>query len=150
MIKNLSPENYKNIYKISIIPAKSVNYPLLYVLQKRNIVFDDDQALIIRPLPEDLKYPSNSKMSDSGVFFNYKLAISITDQSPSTEDQLMKHINQKVIVVLHYNNEGRMIIGCNENPLMFLFEDDNSSNPSTNNGYNVECSGNTYFTKVNL
>lgn len=150
MIRNMTPENYKNILKISIVPAKSVNYPLQYVLQKRNIVFDNDQALIICPLPEDLTYPSSSKMSDSGMFLNYKIGISITDQSELTEEQLMKFYNQKVIVVLHYNNEGRMIIGCNENPLMFMFEDDNSTNPAKNNGYNVECSGNTYFTKVNL
>lgn len=149
MIKNQHPEFYKNIQKISIINSKDVLYNLQSVLQRKNIFFDEDAALVIRPLPEDIRYPSSSKMTDGGMILSYKIAISIIEQSVETEKKLEKLQNKRVIMVLHYNNSGRMIIGCNENPLTFLYEDDNTINPSSNNGFNIECIGNTYFTKVN-
>lgn len=150
MINNQHPEFYKNIQKVSIIESKNVLYNLQSVLQKKNIFFDEDSALVIRPLPEDIRYPSNSKMTDGGMIVNYKISFSIIEQSIETEKKLQSYENKRVIVVLHYNNSGKIIIGCNENPLTFLYEDDNTSNPSMNNGFNIECSGNTYFTKVNL
>ncbi|MFN7013536.1 MAG: hypothetical protein ACK4ON_04595 [Bacteroidia bacterium] len=133
-----------------MIKAKDVLYPFQYVLQKRNIVFDEDFALIIKPLPDDVRYPANAKITDSGQLLTYKVSISINDQNCSNESELMNFINQKVILVFQYLNAGRTIIGCNENALQFLFEDDNASSASQSHGYNIECSGNTYFTKVNL
>lgn len=150
MIHNNASDIYKNVEKIFIIKAKDVHYPFQYVLQKRNLVFDEDAALIIKPLPEDLRYPANSKITDSGQLTTYKVGISVSDQNCDTESEIMDFINQKVILVFKYLNAGRTIIGCNENPLQFLFEDDNAAGPTQNHGYNIECAGNTYFTKVNL
>jgi hypothetical protein len=149
MITALTSENYKNINKVSILDAKDVFYPLKYVLQKRDIAFDEDLALVIIPLPEDIKYPSTSKMTDAGVLKDYKIEISINNQLPETEAQLEKKVNRKVIVVLHHNY-GKIIIGCNEMPLEFLYNDDNSTNPQVDNGYTVSCRGNAYFTKVSI
>lgn len=149
MITNIFSENYKNIDKISIIDSKKVFYNLQSVLQKRDINFDDEDALIICPLPEDIKYPSSSKIVDSGQLFSYKVDITITNQSSYTESQLYRYLNKKVILILHYR-EGKIIIGCNENPLQFLFDEDNSTNPTANNGYSVQLAGNTYYGKVNL
>jgi hypothetical protein len=150
MILNTTLELYKNIDTIFIIKNKDVFYPLQHVLQKKNIVFDENSALAIKLLPEDMRYPANSKITDSGQITAYKLSLSITDQDKHTEEQLFDCINQKVIVVFKYLNAGRCVVGCNENPLFFLFEDDNASNPIQNHGFNVELTGNTYFTKVNL
>lgn len=147
MITALTSENYKNITKVSILDAKTVFYPLKYVLQKRDIKFDEDLALVIYPMPEDIKYPATSKMTDAGVLKDYKLEISINNQLPETEAQLERKVNRKVIVVLHHNF-GKIIIGCNEMPLEFLYNDDNSSNPQSDNGYTVYCRGNAYFSKV--
>lgn len=147
MITALTSENYKNITKVSILDARDVFYPLKYVLQKRDIEFDEDLALVIKPLPEDIKYPATSKMTDAGVLKDYKLEISINNQLPETTEQLERKVNRKVIVVLHHNF-GKIIIGCNEMPLEFLYNDDNSSNPQTDNGYTVYCRGNAYFSKV--
>lgn len=147
MITALTSENYKNITKVSILDARDVLYPLKYVLQKRDITFDEDLALVIYPMPEDIKYPATSKMTDAGVLKDYKLEISINNQLPETTEQLERKVNRKVIVVLHHNY-GKIIIGCNEMPLEFLYNDDNSTNPQTGNGYTVYCRGNAYFSKV--
>ncbi len=149
MITALTSENYKNINKVSILDAKDVFYPLKYVLQKRDIAFDEDLALVIIPLPEDIKYPATSKMTDAGMLKDYKIEISINNQLPETDAQLEKKVNRKVIVVLHHNY-GKIIIGCNEMPLEFLYNDDNSTNPQVDNGYTVSCRGNAYFTKVSI
>jgi hypothetical protein len=149
MITALTSENYKNINKVSILDAKDVFYPLKYVLQKRDIAFDEDLALVIIPLPEDIKYSATSKMTDAGTLKDYKIEISINNQLPETEAQLEKKVNRKVIVVLHHNY-GKIIIGCNEMPLEFLYNDDNSTNPQVDNGYTVSCRGNAYFTKVSI
>jgi hypothetical protein len=147
MINNFLPDNYKNITKISIIDAKKVFYPLKYVIEKRDILIDEDSALTILPLPEDIKYPSNTKITDAGMLWDYKLEISINNQNPITEAELLKNVNKKVIVVFHHN-DGKIIFGCNEMPLQFLYGDDNTSNPATHCGYSVECRGNSYFSKV--
>jgi len=149
MIHALTSENYKNINKISILDARDVFYPLKYVLQKRDITFDEDLALVIIPLPEDIKYPATSKMTDAGVLKDYKIEISINNQLPETDAQLERKVNRKVIVVLHHNY-GKIIIGCNEMPLEFLCNDDNTTNPQLDNGYTVSCRGNTYFSKVSI
>jgi hypothetical protein len=52
MINALTSENYKDITKISILDAKVVFYPLKYVLEKRDIAFDEDLAIIIKLMPE--------------------------------------------------------------------------------------------------
>lgn len=147
MITNDQHDNYKNITKVSILDAKKVFYPLKYVLEKRDILIDEDSALIIKPLPEDIKYPSNTKMVDSGTIWEYKVEISINNQHHLTEAQLMKFTNKKVIVVFHHN-DGKIIIGCNEMPLQYLYSEDNTSNPGSYCGYSVELKGNSYFSKV--
>lgn len=149
MIQALTSENYKNITKVSIVDAKDVFYPLKYVLQKRDITFDEDLALVIYPIPEDIKYPASSKMTDAGVLRDYKIDISINNQLPETEAQLERHINRLVIVVLHHNY-GKIILGCNEMPLEYNYTDDNTTNPQGDNGFSVSCRGNAYFTKVSL
>ena len=149
MIQALTSENYKNITKVSIVDAKDVFYPLKYVLQKRDITFDEDLALVIYPMPEDIKYPASSKMTDAGVLRDYKIDISINNQLPETEAQLERHINRSVIVVLHHNY-GKIILGCNEMPLEYNYTDDNTINPQGDNGFSVSCRGNAYFTKVSL
>jgi hypothetical protein len=68
-------ENYKDITKISILDAKVVFYPLKYVLEKRDIAFDEDLAIIIKLMPEDLKYPASVKMTDAGVLRDYKIEV---------------------------------------------------------------------------
>jgi len=149
MITALTSENYKNITKVSILDARDVFFPLKYVLQKRDITFDEDLALVIIPLPEDIKYPATSKMTDAGLLRDYKIEISINNQLPETEAQLERKVNRKVIVVLHHNY-GKIIIGCNEMPLEFLFNDDNSINPQADNGFTITCRGNAYFLKVSV
>jgi hypothetical protein len=149
MINALTSENYKNITKISILDAKTVFYPLKYVLQKRDIAFDEDLAVVIKPMIEDVKYPSSSKMTDAGVLRDYKIEISINNQLPETIEQLERLVNRKVIVVLHHNY-GKIIIGCNEMPLEYLFNDDNTTNPQGDNGFTVICRGNGYFLKVSV
>jgi hypothetical protein len=91
-------------------------YPLKYVLEKRDIAFDEDLAIIIKLMPEDLKYPASVKMTDAGVLRDYKIEVAINNQHPETIDQLENLVNRKVIVVLHHNF-GKIIIGCNEMPL---------------------------------
>lgn len=147
MIHALTSDDYKNINKVSILDAKDVFYPLKYVLQKRDIVFDEDLALVITPLPEDIKYPSSAKITDAGTLRDYKIEISINNQKPETIDQLEKKVNRKVIVVLHHNY-GKVILGCNEMPLEYLYHDDNTTNPQSDNGFTVTCRGNAYFLKV--
>jgi hypothetical protein len=149
MIDASVSENYKMINKVSILDAKQVFYPMKYVLQKRDIVFDEDSALIIYPMVEDVKYPVSSKMTDSGVLRDCKVEISINNQLPSTEKQLEKFVNKKVIVVLHHNY-GKIIIGCNEMPLDYIYNDDNTVNPQSDNGFTVICRGNAYFLKVSI
>jgi hypothetical protein len=149
MIHALTSDDYKNITKVSILDAKSVFYPLKYVLEKRDISFDEDLALVIIPMIEDIKYPASSKMTDAGVLRDYKIEISINNQSPETEAQLEKKVNRKVIVVLHHRY-GKIIIGCNEMPLEYLYNDDNTVNPQSDNGFTVTCRGNAYFLKVSI
>lgn len=149
MITNIFAENYKHITKVCILDARKVFYNMQCVLQKRDIFFDDDDALIIHPLPEDIKYPSSSKIVDSGHLFSYKSEITIINQDSYTESELARFLNKKVILVFYYK-QGKIIIGCNENPLQFMFDEDNSSNPATNNGFTVIISGNTCYGKVNL
>lgn len=148
MINNSTSESINFLKKISILDSKKVFYPLRSVLLKKDISFNDDDALIILPLPEDVKFPSTTKITDSGQLFNYKIDITITDQSEPTEQELMRFINKKVIAVFHYDN-GKVIIGCNENPLQFLFNDDNTTNPLSTHGFSVVLSGTTYYLKVN-
>ncbi|MBC5840767.1 hypothetical protein H8R23_05060 [Flavobacterium sp. F-380] len=149
MIHALTSENYKNITKVSILDAKDVFYPLKYVLQKRDIVFDEDLAVVIKPMLEDIKYPASSKATDAGVLRDYKIEISINNQLPETIEQLERLVNRKVIVVLHHNY-GKIILGCNEMPLEYLFNDDNTTNPQGDNGFTVTCRGNAYFLKVSI
>ncbi|MFV5696671.1 hypothetical protein ACM55G_14675 [Flavobacterium sp. LB3P122] len=149
MIHALTPDNYKNITKVSILDARDVFYPFKYVLQKRDIVFDEDLALVIYPMVEDIKYPATSKMTDAGVLRDYKIEISINNQLPETEAQLEAKMNRKVIVILHHNY-GKIILGCNEMPLEYIYNDENTTNPQGDNGYVVTCRGNAYFTKVSL
>ena len=148
MITNQNQESFGPLKKISIIDSKKVFYPLQYVLQKRDISFNDDDALIIIPLPEDVKFPSSAKIIDSGMLFSYKVDITVTDQSTETENQITKLTNKKAIVVFHYHQK-KIIIGCNENPLQFLFNDDNTTNPAADNGFSIILTGNTYYLKVN-
>jgi hypothetical protein len=149
MIHAITSDNYKNINKISILDAKTVFYPLKYVLEKRDISFDEDLALVIFPMIEDIKYPASTKMTDAGVLRDYKIEISINNQKPETEAQLESKVNRKVIVVLHHNY-GKIIIGCNEMPLEYLYNDDNTVNPQLDNGFTVICRGNAYFLKVSI
>lgn len=148
MITNQNAQSFGTLKKISIIDSTKVFYPLQYVLQKKDISFNDDDALIILPLPEDVKFPSSAKVTDSGMLFSYKVDITVTDQSTHTEDQITKLTNKKAIVVFHYNQK-KIIIGCNETPLQFLFNDDNTTNPEGDNGFSIILTGNTYYLKVN-
>jgi hypothetical protein len=147
MIHALTSDNYKNITKITILDSKTVFYPLKYVLQKRDIAYDEDLAIVIKPMIEDLKYPSSSKMTDAGMLRDYKVEISINNQSSSTQEELEKMHNRKVIILFHHN-EGKIIIGCNEMPLEYLYNDDNTVNPQSDNGFTISCRGNAYFLKV--
>lgn len=147
MIKNDIPDDYKNITKISIINKKRVFYPLRYVLQERDIVIDENDCLTIFPLPEDIKFPSSNKGTDAGTIIDYKVEITVNNQSKLTRKEIFKYFNQKVIVVLHYST-GKIIIGCNELPLLFLCSEENTTNPAGTNGYSIECRGNAYFPKV--
>jgi hypothetical protein len=149
MINAITSENYKNITKVSILDSKSVFYPLKYVLEKRDIAYDEDLALVINPMIEDLSYPASSKMTDSGVLRDYKIQISINNQLPDTAARLELLHNRKVIVILHHRY-GKIIIGCNEMPLDYLFTDDNTTNPLQDNGFTVVCRGNAYFLKVSI
>lgn len=149
MINASISENYKNINKISILDAKTVFYPLKYVLEKRDITFDEDLALVILPMIEDIKYPASSKMTDAGLLRDYKIEISINNQFATTEQKLERFVNRKVIVVLHHP-AGKIILGCNEMPLEYIFNDDNTVNPASDNGYTVICRGNAYFLKVSI
>lgn len=148
MITNSNFENFRDLKKIAILNSKNVFYPFSSVLQKKDIIFNDADALIIFPLPEDVKFPSSSKNTDSGMLFNYKVDITVTDQKEHTEEQIVKFMNKKVIIVFFYEN-GKVIIGCNENPLQFLFNDDNSSVPTSDQGFSITVAGSTYFLKVN-
>jgi hypothetical protein len=149
MINAITAENYKQITKISILDSKTVFYPLKYVLEKRDIAFDEGQAVVIIPMIEDVKYPATSKMTDGGVMRDYKIEISINNQSIETAQQLELLDNRKVIVVLHHKY-GKIIIGCNEMPLEYIYNDDNSTNPLSDNGFTVVCRGNAYFLKVSI
>ncbi|MEN9907159.1 MAG: hypothetical protein RLZZ540_300 [Bacteroidota bacterium] len=141
--------NYININSASILDAKKVFYPMKYVLEKRDIVFDDDLAVKIKLLPEDIKFPATSKLTDSGLLRDYKIEISINNQLPETIEKLESLQNRKVLVVL-YHPYGKIIFGCNEMPLEYLFNDDNTVNPQQDNGFTVTCRGNAYFLKVSL
>jgi hypothetical protein len=147
MITNREPSNTLLITKVAIIDFKKVVYNLQSVLQKKDISFDDDEALIILPMPEDVRFPSSTKITDAGTVWNYKVGISINNQSASTVDQLMAYLNKKVITVLYTKNE-KIIIGCNEQPLSFLPEEDNTVRGDQFNGLSVSLSGNTYYNKV--
>lgn len=149
MIHALTSENYKNITKISILDSKSVFYPQKYVLEKRDISFDEDLAVVILPMLEDVKYPSSSKMTDGGLLRDYKIEIAINNQKPEVQERLELLHNRKVIVVLHHKY-GKIIIGCNDMPLEYMYNDDNTSNPLQDNGFTVVCRGNAYFLKVSI
>lgn len=149
MINATTPDNYKNITKVSLLDAKAVFYPIKYVLEKRDISFDEDLAVEIKLLPEDVRYPSSSKMTDAGVIRNYKIDFNINNQLPETESKLQSLQNRPVILVLHHAT-GRMIFGCNEMPMQFLFDDENTIDPQKHSGFSVTCTGNTYFIKVSL
>lgn len=149
MIQAPITDNYKNITKVTILDSKKVFYPIRYVLQKRDIMYDDDLALEVELLPQDIKYPSSSKISDSGLLRFYKISFTINNQSNETELALENFQNKKVIIILHYP-DGRMIFGCNEQPLDYIFDDENDINPQSNSGFSVTCSGNSYFLKVSL
>jgi len=149
MIDAQISDDYKNINRISILDAKKVFYPQAYVLQKRDIVFDDDDALVIIPILEDLKYPATTKLSDSGTIRDYKIDISVNNQKPETQAKFERFTNKKVIVVLHHPY-GKIIIGCNEMPLSYLYSDDNTVNPAGDNGFSIQCRGNAYYLKVSL
>jgi hypothetical protein len=149
MIEAITSENYKNITHVSILDTKEVFYPLKYVLEKRDIAFDEDRAIVIKLMSEDIKYPATAKMTDAGVLRDYKIEISINNQSPETIEQLERLVNRKVITVLHHNY-GKIIVGCNEMPLEYLYNDDNTVNPQGDNGFTVTCRGNAYFLKVSI
>jgi hypothetical protein len=149
MINAITSENYKNITKVSILDSKSVFYPLKYVLEKRDINYDEDQCVVIVPMFEDLKYPATSKMTDGGLIRDYKIEIAINNQLPDTAARLELLHNRKVIVILHHRY-GKIIIGCNEMPLDYLYTDDNTTNPLQDNGFTVVCRGNAYFLKVSI
>jgi hypothetical protein len=70
-------------------------YPLKYVLEKRDIAFDEDLAIIIKLMPEDLKYPASVKMTDAGVLRDYKIEVAINNQHPETIDQLENLVIEK-------------------------------------------------------
>jgi hypothetical protein len=70
-------------------------YPLKYVLEKRDIAFDEDLLLL---MPEDLKYPASVKMTDAGVLRDYKIEVAINNQHPETIDQLENLVNRKIVV----------------------------------------------------
>nr|WP_315245133.1 hypothetical protein [uncultured Flavobacterium sp.] len=150
MINALSSENYKFINKVVILDSKTVFYPLKYVLEKRDIAYDEDLAAVITDLiPEDIKYPGSSKMTDSGMLKGYKIEISTNNQSEKTVNVLESLHNRKVIVLL-FHPEGKFIIGCNEMPLEYIYNDDNTSNPASDNGFTITCSGNSYYLKVSV
>lgn len=148
MINALHSDNFLNITKVTILDSKQVFYPMKYVLEKRDIVYDEDLATVITSLiPEDLKYPSTSKMTDAGMLKDYLIDISINNQTAKTVESLEALHNRKVIVLLHHS-EGKIIIGCNEMPLEYLYNDDNTTNPQSDNGFSVKCKGTAYFLKV--
>jgi hypothetical protein len=147
MITNREPSNTLLITKVAIIDFKKVVYNLQSVLQKKDITFDDDEALIILPLPEDVRFPSSTKITDAGTVWNYKVGININNQAPATVEQVMAYLNRKVIAVLYTKNE-KIIVGCNEQPLSFLPEEDNTVRGDQFNGLSISLSGNTYYNKV--
>lgn len=149
MIDAQISEDYKNINRISILDARKVFYPQSYVLQKRDIVFDDDDAIVIYPMVEDIKYPGTAKLNDSGTIRDYRIDISVNNQKTETQAKLERFTNKKVIVVLHHPY-GKIIIGCNEMPLSYIFIDDNTVNPLGDNGFSVQCRGNAYYLKVSI
>ncbi|NRT11516.1 hypothetical protein [Flavobacterium sp. 14A] len=149
MIDATFTDNYKNVTKVTILDAKKVFYPLNYVLQKRNIIYDDDLAIEVSLLPENIKYPSSSKITDAGLIRAYKITFDINGQSPEHEAKLESYQNKKVIIVLHYTG-GRMIFGCNEMPLDYSFDDENTADPQSYSGFSITCSGNSYYLKVSL
>ncbi|MBN8565246.1 MAG: hypothetical protein J0M25_00740 [Flavobacteriales bacterium] len=147
MITNHEPSNTLLITKVAIIDFKKVVYTLQSVLQKKDISFDDDEALIILPLLEDVRFPSSTKITDAGTVWNYKVGININNQHPTTVEQVLAYLNKKVIAVLYTQNE-KIIIGCNEQPLSFLPEEDNTVRGDQFHGLSVSLSGNTYYNKV--
>jgi hypothetical protein len=149
MIDANTTSNYKYISKVSVLDARKVFYPYSYALQKRDIQFDDDQALIIIPIPMDVEFPGTMKSGDAGSLREYKFEATINNQEPETEAQLEALDNRKVIIVLHHLY-GKIIIGCNEMPLLFTFVDDNNIDPGNNAGYQISCRGTSYFLKVSI
>lgn len=147
MISNSTPSDTLLITKVVIIDFKKVMYNLQSVLQKKDISFDDDDALIIIPLPEDVTFPSSSKITDAGTIWNYKIGIDINNQHPNTVEQVMAYLNKRVICVI-YTLDQKIIIGCNEQPLSFLPEENNTVKPEAFHGLTVSLSGNTYYNKV--
>jgi hypothetical protein len=147
MIDASISEDYKNITRISILDSRKVFYPLSHVLQKCDITFDDAEALLINPMTEDVQYPSSVKLVDSGTIRSYKLEMSINNQLPEVQRKLERFNNKKVIVVFHHYY-GKIIFGCNDQPLLFSVKDDNTVNPAANSGFSIECTGNAYYLKV--
>lgn len=149
MITNNPSDSFKHITKVSILDSKKAFYPLRYALSKRNITINESECLTVMTLPEDVTYPSTVKTGDNGMLYDYKIGITVTNQDAITEEQLMKFLNKKVIVVLHHA-AGRIIFGCNELPLQFIFNDDNATVPSATTGFSIDCRGVSYIPKVNL
>lgn len=135
------------ITKMAIIDSKKIIYSLQSVLQKKDISFNEHDALIIIPMAEDVKFPSSTKITDAGTVWNYKIGIGINNQHKSTVDQVMAYLNKKVICVL-FAKESKIIIGCNEQPLSFLPEEDNTVRSDGFLGLSVSLTGNTYYNKV--
>jgi hypothetical protein len=149
MINAITHDDFKNITSVSILDARKVFYPMSYVLNKRDINFDDDQAVNIKLIPEDIKFPGSAKMTDAGQLRDYKVEISINNQSRETELELEALVNKKVILVF-FHSYGKIILGCNEMPLNYIFSDENTSKPESDFGFTVICRGDAYFLKVSI
>jgi len=147
MISNKTPSDTLLITKVAIIDSKKIIYSLQSVLQKKDISFNEHDALIIIPMAEDVKFPSSTKITDAGTVWNYKIGIGINNQHKSTVDQVMSYLNKKVICVL-FTKESKIIIGCNEQPLSFLPDEDNTVRSDGFLGLSVSLTGNSYYNKV--
>lgn len=146
IINNIE-EKYYNFSKIVFLDSKKVFYPISHSLNKMRIEYEDDHALLVKVLAEDIDYPSSSKLNDSGQIFDYKIKVDIQNQHHTTQKHLLSFVNKKVIIVLDHPS-GQVIIGCNEQPLRFSYSEINTTSPSLNNAYRIDCSGSTYFSKV--
>ena len=146
VITNMIPDNYKHFNKVSFIDRRKVFYPLRFALQHRDINFNEENSLTVLPMPEDVNFPASVKLNDSGTLWEYRVEVTINNQDPVTEKELTAYLNRKVIIVLHHN-QGRVILGCNEMPLEFLYEDNNTTNPASVSGYTIQCAGKSLLPK---